>query len=84
MALLDIRVPSRVSAVPKSGVDHLLRQFHTLKQASAIPTRDQSRASGVSLSTMHYWQEGRYAPSLEAFQRALNGLGYELQIVRRG
>lgn len=77
--MIDIRIPPRV--IPPNRADRrLIDELMRLREASPLSTRQQA-AGGVSLATTHEWRHGTLRPSLEAFERALNVIGYELKIV---
>lgn len=78
--MIDIRVPPR-PAPPEQADRRLIDELMRLREESPLSTRQQA-ADGVSLATTHDWRHGIHHPTVEAFERALNVLGYRLAIVK--
>ena len=62
----------------------IVREFGVLLRNRAQDLRAFAQQAGVPYNTTLNWRKGARAPRLDLFIAALNALGYDLKIVRKG
>lgn len=59
-------------------------QLKRIRQGQKVSIKKLSEMSGVHKHTINDWEYQGAKPTIENFNKVLNSLGYELQIVERG
>lgn len=52
------------------------------RKSAGFTQGDLARRTGVALSTLSRWEQGKFMPSVSDFRLVLNVCGYDIQIVR--
>lgn len=65
-----------------SRCPRLVRELFAIMDQDGVALSDAAARAGVSHATIVKWP-GCYSPVLGNFEAVLNGLGYELKIVRK-
>ena len=59
----------------------ILRECRT---AAGLSQTDLTVRAGVGKCAVWYYESGRQMPSAAAFEKLINGCGYEMRIVKKG
>lgn len=64
-------------------VDPIFKQLTAIRQDKEIKQTDLSVALGYSMQSISNWETGRYDPSWFGFRAWLDGLGYNVRLVKK-
>ena len=67
----------------KKSVDPIFKQLSLIRQDKEIKQTDLSVALGYSMQSISNWETGRHDPSWFGFRAWLDGLGYDVRLVKK-